>query len=111
MKNTFVFPGHIVQLIKHVYPPDSFFFLQVFLLFYLKKKSFGGGMRRAHLLCLQGEHSFQKESRESQAEIHGENLGVKEGAVPSSTSGQNAYLGAGWDGEMVCTGGQMGSAP
>lgn len=43
-------------------------------------------------------------------EIHRENLGVKGGAAPSSTSGQSAYLGAGWGRETVYTGGQWGSA-
>lgn len=42
-------------------------------------------------------------------EIHVENLRVMGGAAPSSTSGQSTYLGAGWEGETVCTGGQMGS--
>lgn len=81
---------------------------QVFLFLYLKKSFVGEGVRRAHLSWLRGEHSFQKES---QAEIHGENLGAKGGAAPSSTSGQSACLGAGWGGETVCKGGKWAVPP
>lgn len=97
-----------VQLIKRVYLPDCFIFLQVFLFLYLKKNHLGGWCAEGTPFVAWGEHSFQ---RESWVEIHGENLRVKGGAVPSSTFGQSAYLGAGWDGETVCTGGQMDSAP